>query len=104
MANVLVFAETRGVALRKSSLEAVTAARAFADASGGGEVHALVAGPAGVGGAAEQLGQHGADVVLVAEHAGLEKFDRESIASTIAARATAASYRAIVLGFSAQGR
>jgi len=104
MANVLVFAETRGTALRKTALEAVTAARAFADATGGGEVHALVAGPSGVGSAAEQLGQHGADVVLVAEHAGLEKFDRESIAATIAARATAASYRAIMLGFSAQGR
>src|SRR5689334_11070129 len=104
MANVLVFAETRGTALRKSSLEAVTAARAFADATGGGEVHALVAGPSGVRATGSQLGEHGADVVLVAEHAGLEKFDRESIASTIAARATVVSYRAILLGFSAQGR
>jgi electron transfer flavoprotein alpha subunit len=104
MANVLVFAETRGTALRKTALEAVTAARVFADATGGGEVHALVAGPSGVGGAAEQLGRHGADVVLVAEHAELEKFDRESIAATIAARASAVSYRAIMLGFSAQGR
>ena len=42
MANVLVFAETRGTALRKVALEAVTAARAFADASGGGEVHAYM--------------------------------------------------------------
>jgi electron transfer flavoprotein alpha subunit len=104
MSNVLVFAETRGTALRKTALEAVTAARALADATGGGEVHALVAGPSGVGAAAEPLGQHGADVVLVAEHAGLEKFDRESIASTIAARARAVNYRAILLGFSAQGR
>ncbi len=104
MANVLVFAETRGTALRKTALEAVTAARAFVDAIGGGEVHALVAGPSGVGATASQLGEHGADVVLVAENAGLEKFDRESITSTIAARATAVSYRAIFLGFSAQGR
>ena len=70
MANVLVFAETRGAALRKVALEAVTAARALADASGGGEVHALVAGAPGVGAAAEQLGAHGADVVYVVEHAG----------------------------------
>ena len=104
MANVLVFAETRGTALRKTALEAVTAARAFVDAIGGGEVHALVAGPSGVGATASQLGEHGADVVLVAENAGLEKFDRESITSTIAARATAVNYRAIFLGFSAQGR
>src|SRR4051812_28526039 len=104
MANVLVFAETRGNALRKVALEAVTAARALADATGGGEVHALVAGTAGVGSVAEQLGQHGADVVVTVEHAGYANFDRESIASTIAARAKAGSYRAVVLGFSAQGR
>src|SRR3954470_25004160 len=104
MANILVFAETRANALRKVALEAVTAARAVADATGGGEVHALVAGTAGVGSVAEQLGQHGADVVVTVEHAGYANFDRESIASTIAARAKAGSYRAIVLGFSAQGR
>ena len=104
MGNVLVFAETRGAALRKTALEAVTAARAFVDAAGGGEVHALVAGPAGVGAAASQLGEYGADVVLVAENAGLEKFDRESIAATLAARASSGNYRAIMLGFSAQGR
>ena len=104
MSNVLVFAETRGNALRKIGLEAVTAARAFADATGGGEVHALVAGPSGVAGAGEALGQHGADLVIVVEHAGLTNFDRESIAATVAARASNGSYRAVMLGFSAQGR
>ena len=104
MANVLVFAETRGNALRKVALEAVTAARALADASGGGEVHALVAGTSGVGSAAEQLGQHGADVVVVVEHASFTNFDREAVAATLAARAQSGSYRAIVLGFSSQGR
>jgi len=104
MANVLVFAETRGTALRKVALEAVTAGRALADATGGGEVHALVAGPSGVGAVAEQLGQYGADVVVVVEHAGYANFDRESIASTLAARAKSGSYRAVVIGFSAQGR
>ena len=49
MANVLVYAETRDGELRKIALEAVTAARALADASGGGEVHALLAGAAGIG-------------------------------------------------------
>ena len=104
MANVLVFAETRGTALRKVALEAVTAARALADATGGGEVHALVAGAPGVGAAAEQLGQYGADVVVVVEHAGFANFDREVVAATLAARAKSGSYRAVVLGFSAQGR
>ena len=104
MANVLVFAETRANALRKVALETVSAARALADSTGGGEVHALVAGTPGVGGVAEQLGQHGADVVIVVEHAGLVNFDREVVASTIAARAKSGTYRAILIGFSAQGR
>ena len=104
MSNVLVFAETRANALRKSSLEAVTAARQLADATGGGEVHALVFGTPGVGSVAEQLGQYGADVVVTVEHAGYANFDRESVAATIAERAKGGSYRAVVLGFSAQGR
>jgi electron transfer flavoprotein alpha subunit len=104
MANILVFAETRGNALRKVALEAVTAARALADATGGGEVHALVAGTPGVGAVAAELGKYGADVVVTVEHAGYANFDRESVASTIAARAKAGAYRAVVLGFSAQGR
>ncbi|HEY9226651.1 MAG TPA: electron transfer flavoprotein subunit alpha/FixB family protein [Gemmatimonadaceae bacterium] len=103
MPNILVFAETRGNALRKIALEATTAARKLADAAGG-EVHALVAGTPGVATVAEQLGQHGADVVVVVEHAGLVNFDREVVAATIAARAKSGGYRAVVLGFSAQGR
>ncbi|MEO7083799.1 MAG: electron transfer flavoprotein subunit alpha/FixB family protein [Gemmatimonadaceae bacterium] len=104
MSNVLVFAETRDGALRKIALEATTAARAFADSTGGGEVHAIVIGPAGVGAAATALGEHGADVVVVAENAALGNFDREVVAATIAARASAGSYKAVIMGFSAQGR
>ena len=104
MANVLVFAESRGTVLRKVALEAVTAARTLADATGGGEVHAVVAGPAGIAAAAEQLGAHGADAVFVVEHPALATFERESIAATVGERAKQGGYRAIVLGFSTQGR
>jgi electron transfer flavoprotein alpha subunit len=104
MANVLVFAETRANALRKVALETVSAARALADSTGGGEVHALVAGTPGIASVAEQLGQHGADVVIAVEHPGLANFDREVVASTLAARAKSGGYRAILIGFSAQGR
>jgi electron transfer flavoprotein alpha subunit len=104
MANILVFAESRGTALRKPALEATTVARALADATGGGEVHALIVGPPGVGALAEQLGRFGADAALVAEDARLNEVDCEVVAATIAARAKSTSYRAIVLGFSAQGR
>ena len=104
MANVLVFAETRGASLRKIAVEAVTAARQLADATGGGEVHALLADAPGIGATVSQLGTYGADVVLIAESADFATFARESIAATIAERARSGGYRAIVLGFSAQGR
>ena len=104
MANVLVFAETRNGGPRKVALEAVTAARQLADASGGGEVHVLLAGAPGIGAKAEQLGRYGADIVYVVESADFAQFAREALASTLADRVKAGSYRAVVLGFSAQGR
>lgn len=102
MANVLVFAESRGTELRKVALEAVTAGRALADALGGGEVHAMLFGPSGVSAKAAQLGQHGADLVLVCEHAGFARYAREAVAATVADRAR--TYRAVLIPFSAQGR
>jgi electron transfer flavoprotein alpha subunit len=104
MGNVLVFAETRNGEVRKVALEAVTAGRKLADASGGGEVHALLAGAPGIGAKAEQLGRYGADVVIVVESPDFAQFARESLAATVADRARSGGYRAVVLGFSAQGR
>ena len=104
MANVLAFAETRGGELRKVAFEAVTVARRLADATGGGEVHVLLAGEPGIAGKAAQLGKFSADVVFVAESGDFARFARESLAATLADRAKAGSYRAVVLGFSAQGR
>jgi len=104
MANVLVFAETRNGELRKVALEAVTAARKLAVASGGGEVHAVLAGAPGIASKAEQLGKYGADVVIVVESPDFAQFARESLAATIVDRAKSGDYRAVVLGFSAQGR
>ena len=103
MANILVFAESRGTDLRKVAFEAVTAGRALADALGGGEVHAMVAGPSGIGASASKLGQFGADVVFVCEHAGYARYARESVAATLAEKARS-GYRAVVLAFSANGR
>jgi electron transfer flavoprotein alpha subunit len=104
MPNVLVYAETRGGELRKVALEALTAARALADEAGGGEVHALIAGPAGVGALAPKLGAYGGDVVIVIEGPEHATFAREALAATIADRAKQGGYRALVLGFSSQGR
>jgi electron transfer flavoprotein alpha subunit len=104
MANVFAFVESRGGDLRKVGLEAVTAARMLADASGGGEVHALVLGPAGIAARAAQIGQHGADVVFVVEHADLANYNPEVATATAAERIKSGGYRAVVFSTSAQGR
>jgi len=102
VANILAFAETRGGELRKIALEAVTAARTLADTIGG-QVHAFVAGAPGIAKAAQQLGEYGADVVVVVEHAALEKYNPEAIAATVAARVQGGDYRAVIFPTSALG-
>lgn len=104
MPNIFAFVESRGVDVRKVGLEAVTAARAFADKSGGGEVHALVLGPPGIAAKASQLGQYGADVVIAVEHAGLANYSPEVATATAADRIKSGGYRAAVFSTSAQGR
>ena len=103
MANILAHAETRAGELRKVALEAVTAARALADKIGG-EVHAIVVGGPGVSRHATQLGQCGADVVVVVEHPGFANRNPEAEAATVAERARAGGYRTVVLSASQQGR
>jgi electron transfer flavoprotein alpha subunit len=103
MPNVLAFAEQRGGELRKVALEAVTAARALADAEGG-DVHALVLGAPGMASKVDQLGRHGADVVLVVEHPALATHSVEVAAATSAARAKDGGYAAVVFSASAQGK
>jgi electron transfer flavoprotein alpha subunit len=104
MANIFAFVETRGTDVRKVGLEAVTAARMLADKSGGGEVHALLMGPPGIAAKASQLGQHGADVVIAVEHAGLANYSPEAVTATAAERIKAGGYRAAIFSTSAQGR
>jgi electron transfer flavoprotein alpha subunit len=104
MANVLVFAEMRGGELRKVALEAVTAARSLAGLSGGGSVHAVLAGAAGVADKAAPLAEHGADSVLVLEHAGFAQYNPEALAATLAQRLGSGTYAYAVFSATAQGR
>ena len=104
MANVLVFAEVRSGELRKVALEAVTAARTLADLSGGGSVHAVLAGAAGISAKAEALAEHGADSVLVLEHAGFAQYNPEALAATLAQRLGSGTYGYAVFSATAQGR
>jgi electron transfer flavoprotein alpha subunit len=102
MANVFAFAETRNGELRKIALEAVTAARTVADATGG-QVHAFVAGAAGIEKCAAQLAQYGADEVIVAEHAAFEKYNPEAVAAIVAERVRTGGYRVAIFPTSALG-
>jgi electron transfer flavoprotein alpha subunit len=104
MPTFLAFAESRGGELRKVALETVTAARSAADSSGGGEVHALVIGAPGIAARAQGLGRYGADAVIVAEHAELERYNPEVFAATAAERLRSGAYRAGFFSASAQGR
>jgi electron transfer flavoprotein alpha subunit len=103
MSNVLAFAESRSGGIRRAALEAVAAARVIADASGG-QVHAVLFGAPGIGAHAERLGAHGADRVLVVEHAGFTHNNPEAVAATIAARMADGGYGAFVCAASATGK
>jgi electron transfer flavoprotein alpha subunit len=104
MAPVFAFAESRGGELRKVAFEAVTAARQMADASGGGEVHAMVIGAPGIAASAKALCRYGADAVVAVEHAELGGYSPEVFAPSVAERLKAGGYRAAFFSASAQGR
>jgi len=103
MANIFAFAEARNGELRKVALETVTAARKLADATGG-QVHALLVGAPGIASKAEQLAQHGADVVMVCEHAGFTQYNPEATSALAADRIKSGGFRAALFSTSAQGR
>jgi electron transfer flavoprotein alpha subunit len=104
MANTFAYAEARAGQLRKVALETVTAARQAAEASGGGEVHALLIGAPGTAAKAAELGRYGADLVTVVEHAALERYNPEAAAATAAERIRSGGYRAAFFSASAEGR
>jgi electron transfer flavoprotein alpha subunit len=101
MANILVFAEARGGELRRAAFEALTAARSLAD---GAEVHAVLAGAAGITSKAAELGNFGAATVLVAEHASLAHYAPETMARLVAERVQSGAYRAVIFTASALGK
>ena len=103
MTNIFAFAEARNGALRKVALETMTAARKLADSTGG-EVHALLLGESGISSKAQQLGEYGADVVMVCEHQGFVQYNPEATAALAADRIKSGGYRAAIFSTSAQGR
>jgi electron transfer flavoprotein alpha subunit len=103
MANIFAFAEARDGELRKVALEAVTAARRLADSTSG-EVHALLVGGPGIGGKADQLAAHGADVVFVCEHEALTHYNAEATSRIASDKIGSGAYRVAIFATSAQGR
>jgi len=99
MGTVIAVLEQRDGALKRVSHEVLTAARGLADAMGG-EVHALVVGPAGT--AADGLGEYGADKVLVAADDGLALYQADLYAAIAAEQAGAAS--AVLVAATALGK
>jgi electron transfer flavoprotein alpha subunit len=104
MANVFAFIESRGSEVRKVGLEAVTAARQLADKLGSGEVHALVLGPRGIAAKASQLGQYGADVIIVVENDALSNYSPEVATASAVDHIKSGGYRAAIFSTTAQGR
>jgi electron transfer flavoprotein alpha subunit len=100
MTTILAVGEQRGSALRKVSLEVVTAARRLGDAVGA-SVDAIVCAPGPVGDA-DQLGRFGADRVLTAAHADFALYNPDGYAAAVAEAGKGAT--AIVFAATALGR
>jgi len=102
VSNVLAIMEQRDGTVRKVSNEVATGARRLADALGG-EVHALVCAAGPVSGV-DAAGRHGADTITTATNAAFGQYAPEGYARTIAERAQAGGYGAVVCAASAQGK
>ena len=103
MKAILAVTEQRDGALRKVSREVVWAARQLADLLGG-TVDALVIGAPGVDAAGAQLGQVGADRVLVANDVAFVRYAPDGYAATVAELAKAGGYAAVIVSATATGK
>lgn len=97
--KILVIAETKEGALRKTSFELLAQAQAL----GGAEVTALLMGK-GVAGLADKLGHHGAGKVLLAEHDLLEHYTTEGYAQVVKQAIEAVQPELVLFAASANGK
>ena len=100
MSKLFVYAEHRGGAIKKASLEAIAAARGLA---GDGEVTALLVG-SGVDGLAAALGHHGADKVLVANNERLSQYSPSATPKVVAEAIGLSGASIYICGATAQGK
>ena len=100
--TILTFAETRGGALRRPSLEAVSEGRRLADAWAGKVVSVLVGEANEV--AVKTLAAHGADKVLCFAAPALASYSSESYARAIAKAVESETPGAVLIPYTAMGK
>lgn len=100
--SVLVYVELSEGSFKKKSFEAVNYAAKTAQTFGG-EVIAMVAGNVGDD-IAKELGQYGADKVVVATNDALSTFNAQNYAQAIEAVAQAQGAKTIILPFDIAGK
>ncbi|NIM01364.1 MAG: electron transfer flavoprotein subunit alpha/FixB family protein [Acidobacteria bacterium] len=102
MGTILVFAECRDGAFKRSTHEAIGVARRIADGCSGGV--SVVAIGAGAAGAAPGLAAYGADRVLCCAEEALDSYQGQAYAATIAAAADKESASLVLAPASAMGK
>ncbi len=100
--GILIIGEIAQEALRKASFEAICAGKKIADAAGQ-PLHVLVMGSA-IGSATDQLGQYGADKILIAEDPALADFRVDAFANTAQAIIEQNEPAYILVGATALGK
>jgi electron transfer flavoprotein alpha subunit len=100
--DVLVFVESRAGQVKRPSLQALSAGRRVADALGA-QLRALLIGSQ-VEPLASELGAHGPDSVLIAEHPLLEHYHAEAFAAVLAAAVQKTASEYAFLSATAMGR
>lgn len=103
MGDVLAIAEQKNGALRAVAAEVTAAARQISGDLGG-TVHALVLGPVGVAAGAGDLHRFGADLVRVAEHEALGRYEPHVFTEVVTAVARDGGYSAVLFAATAMGR
>jgi electron transfer flavoprotein alpha subunit len=102
--TVLVFVEVKQGKLKKGSLEVLSNAKKFADALGGGDVAAVLVGGADVKGHAAELGQYGANKVLVAAADWLNNWNGEAVSRIVTDAAKAEGAKLVFFAATLDGK
>ncbi|MCK5940652.1 MAG: electron transfer flavoprotein subunit alpha/FixB family protein, partial [Planctomycetes bacterium] len=102
MSNIIVIAEIRGGALKRPSLEAVTAAQELAKSTGG-QVVAIACGQ-GIDAPAGELAGNGANKVVAIDGASFADYSGDAWAKAIAEQVKANDGAAVLMAHTAMGK